>query len=200
MFGLEPNLIELVSADILITKDAKFYVGIPMRHPKLKDPDLARLVLQYYAKVLFNFGSDPAGKSLRKMMNRMLEAQFEPAMKVFARVGAEDSVQIVKNKPLTWGHKISATLYFVDVERRHIVTQFSKTISREGIVFSVPVLLQAVAHEIDEESLFILNCALLSMHAAYDSGLKPSTLENLAIVPNQAYLQALDYVYQPEKT
>ena len=66
LWGLEPRLPtrlpKLVTATIETDEDHKYLVCFERNHPQLRMAEFVRLVLHYYAKMLFNFDpSNPSG-------------------------------------------------------------------------------------------------------------------------------------------
>lgn len=73
LVGPKPKLIKLLTATIWTDEDHKYFVSFEKNNPQLRIPEFVRVVLHYYAKVLFNF--DPSNSSmagsaliLKKMM------------------------------------------------------------------------------------------------------------------------------------
>lgn len=60
LLGLEPKLIKLLSAHIVTDEDHRYFISFSKHHQQLQLPEFVRLILHYYAKILFNFDpSDP---------------------------------------------------------------------------------------------------------------------------------------------
>lgn len=196
LFGLEPNLIKLISATIVADEDHNYFVTFSKHHPQLQLPEFVRLVLHYYAKMLFNFDPlDPemaqSATILRKMMDSVLAVGIKKDLNILDIANISDTVRIVSSKPHNVPRQIVATLFFVDTTQRHITTDVPQNIYAQQTVFSVLVLLQSILTEIDDDCINVLNTSLKNMHSAYDAGQSFSEMENLAVVPTTAYLAAI---------
>jgi hypothetical protein len=196
LFRLEPNLAKLISATIIADEEHNYFVAFSRHHPQLQLPEFVRLVLHYYAKILFNFDpSDPemtqSATILREMMDRVLAVGIKRHTNILDVADISDVVRIVSSKPDNVPREIVATLFFVDTTRRHITTDIPSDIYAQHTVFSVMVLLQAILAEIDDDCIDVLNRSLKNMHSAYDAGQSFSEIENLAAVPRAAYLSAI---------
>jgi len=194
--GLEPNLIKLISATIVTDEDYNYFVAFSNRHPQLQSPEFIRLVLHYYAKILFNF--DPSNPEmvqsatiLRIMMNMVLAIGIKKDTDILDVADISDVARIISSKPHNVPRQIVATLFFVNTIQRHITTDIPLNVYVQHMVFSVMVLLQSVLTEIDDDYIDILNRSLKNMHSAYDAGQSFSKIQNVAAIPTTAYLSAL---------
>lgn len=196
LFGLEPNLIKLISSTIVCDEDHNYFITLSRHHPQLQLPEFVRLLLHYYAKILFNFDpSEPemaqSAEILREMMDSVLAVGIKRDSNILNVTDISDVAKIVPSKPHNVPRKIVATLFFVDTTQRHITTDIPKNIYAQQTVFSVMVLLQSILTEIDDDCIDVLNWSLKNMHSAYDAGQSFSEMENLAAVPTTAYLSAI---------
>jgi hypothetical protein len=196
LLGLESNLIKLISVTIVTDEDHSYFVAFCKHHPQLQLPEFVRLVLHYYAKILFNF--DPSDQEmaqsasiLRKMMDKVLAIGIKKDTNVLGVADISDVVKIVSLKPHNVPRQIAATLFFVNTTQRNITTDIPQNVYAQQIVFSVMVLLQSILTEIDENCISVLNRSLKNMHSAYDGGQSFSEIQNLAAVPTTAYLSAI---------
>lgn len=196
LLGLEANLIKLISATIVTDEEHEYFVTFSRHHTQLQLPEFVRLLLHYYAKILFNF--DPSDLEmaqsaaiLRGMMNKVLAVGIKKDISVLDVADISDVAKIVSSKPRNVPRQIVATLFFVNTTQRHITTDIPLNIYAQHMVFSVMVLLQSILTEIDDDCIDVLNRSLKNMHSAYDSGQSFSEMHNLAAVPTSAYLSAI---------
>jgi hypothetical protein len=196
LLGLEPRLLKLVSTQIVTDDEYRYFVTFSQHHPQLQLPEHVRLVLHFYAKILFNF--DPsneemaqAARQLKEMMDRLLVDGVEKGSQVFSAVGIADLARMTTVRPTNRPREIVAVLYFVDTIQRHITTDIARDLYVQHAVFSVFALLQAVLTHVDEECVDTLGRALANMNRVYDLGQSYSELQNLAAIPTQAYLSAI---------
>jgi len=196
LLGLEPTLIKLLSANIATDEDHRYFVSFSKHHPRLQMPEFARLILHYYAKMLFNFDpSDPEMSQsafiLKNMVHSVIAEGICTDSNILQVADIDDVATMVPSSPGNVPRKIVATLLFVSPMERQINTDIPRNIYAQQAVFSVMALLQAVLSEMDQDSIDVLNRALANMNAAYDSGQSYSDMLNLATVPNNAYLSAI---------
>jgi len=196
LVGLERGLMGLLAVKIVADEDHRYFVSFRPLHPELKEPEYIRLMMHYYAKMLFNFDTaSPDGRQaatiLRGMMDAVLQGGLAPDAGVLEVAEIDDVVSIVSTSPRNRPREIAATLYFVDTIRRHIVTEFPQDTYLQHLAFSVMVLLQATLRQVGHDSIEVLQRALANMNAAYDSGQSYSSLENLVTVPASAFMDAL---------
>ena len=196
LFGLESKFIKLLSARIVTDEEHNYYVSFTKHHKQLQLPEFVRLILHYYAKILFNFDpSDPemeqSGYMLKNMMSAVLDEVILKDSDILCNADIDDIATMVSSEPRRKSREIEATLFFVDTTQRHISTDIPRNAYAQHIVFSVMALIQATLNELDQESIDILNQSLSNMKAAYDSGQSYSEMQNLAAIPTAAYMAAL---------
>jgi hypothetical protein len=197
LFGLEPNLIKLLSAGIVTDEDHRYFVSFSKHHPQLQLPEFVRLILHYYAKILFNFDpSDPEMSQsafiLKNMIRSVLDNGIRKDSNIFQNANINDVATMVFSAPVNKPREIVTTLFFVDTTRRHITTDIPRNAYAQHMAFSVMALIQASLNELDYECIDVLNCSLMNMNKAYDSGQSYSDMNNLATIPTMAYLSAIE--------
>jgi len=196
LLGLEPNFIKLLSARIVTDEDHSYFISFSKHHPQLQLAEFVRLILHYYAKILFNF--DPSDSEisqsafiLKNMIRSLLEKGIRKDSNVFQHAEIDDVAKIVSSSPGNMPREIVATLFFVDTTRRHITTDIPRNAYAQHMVFSVAALIQASLIELDQDCIDVLNRSLSKMNEAYDSGQSYSDMQNLAAIPTGAYLSAI---------
>jgi len=196
LFSREPSSTKLLSARIVTDDDHRYFVSFSKHHRKLQMPEFVRIVLHYYAKVLFNF--DPYDSEMRRsaaMLKRMIRSVVVQGIQrdsnVLEIANIDDEAIMVSTPPVNIPREIVVTLFFVDAIQRYMTTDIPRNAHAKHIVFSVIVLLQASLRELDVEGLDVLNRSLANMNETYDSGVSYFDMENQAVVPTQAYLAAL---------
>ncbi len=195
LLGLEPNLIKLLSARIVTDENHRYFISFSKHHPQLQLPEFVRLILHYYAKMLFNFDpSDPEMSQsafiLRNMVHSVLVKGIRKDSNILQSAGIDDVAMVVSSPPRNEPREIAATLLFVNTTQRHITTDIPINVYAQHMVFSVMALLQAVLREMDAGCIDVLNRSLTNMNAAYDSGQSYSDMQNLAAIPTRAYMSA----------
>ncbi len=196
LLGLEPNLIKLLSANIVTDEDHRFFISFSKHHTQLRLPEFVRLILHYYGKILFNFDPSHPEMSqsaliLKNMVQSVLAKGIRKDSNILQAAGIDDVAMMVSSPPRNVPRKVVATLLFVNTTQRHITTDIPRNVYAQHMVFSVLALLQAVLREIDQECIDVLYRSLASMNAAYDSGQSYSDMRNLAAIPTSAYMSAI---------
>lgn len=196
LLGLEPNLIKLLSARIVTDENHRYFISFSKLHPQLQLPEFVRLILHYYAKMLFNFDpSDPEMSQsafiLKNMVHSVLAKRIRQDSNILQSADIDDIAMVVSSPPRNVPREIAATLLFVNTTQRRITTDIPRNVYAQHMVFSVMALLQAVLREIDAECIDVLNRSLTNMNAAYDSGQSYSDMQNLAAIPTRAYMSAI---------
>jgi hypothetical protein len=162
----------------------------------LQLPEFVRLILHYYAKILFNFDpSDPemsqAALILKNMVQSILDKGIRKDSNILQNADIDDTAKMVSSPPGNKPREVVATLWFVDTTRRHIITDIPKNAYAQHMVFSVVALIHAALIELDQDCVDVLNNTLSRMKEAYDSGQSYSDMQNLAAIPTEAYLSAM---------
>lgn len=196
LLGLEPNLIKLLSARIVADENHRYFISFSKHHPQLQLSEFVRLILHYYAKMLFNFDpSDPEMSQsafiLKNMVQLVLAKGIRKDSNVLQAVDIDGVAMMVSSSPRNAPREIVATLLFVNTTQRHITTDIPRNVYAQHMVFSVMALLQAALREMDQECIGVLNRSLANMNAAYDSGQSYSDMQNLAAIPTRAYMSAI---------
>lgn len=196
LLGLEPKLIKLVSARIVTDEDQQYFISFSKHHPQLQLPEFVRLILHYYAKILFNFDPSDTEMSqsafiLKNMIQSLVDKGIRKDSNILQDAEIDDVAKMVSSTPGNLPREIVATLFFVDTTRRHIATDIPRNAYAQHMVFSVAALIQATLYELDQDCIDVLNRSLSNMNQAYDSGQNCSDMQNLAAIPTVAYLSGI---------
>jgi hypothetical protein len=196
LLGLEPNLIKLISARIVTDEEHQYFISFSKHHPQLKLPEFVRLILHYYAKILFNFDpSDPEMSQsafiLKNMIRMVLNEEIQKDSNILQSADIDDVVTMVSSAPANKPREIVATLFSRDTVQRHITTDIPKNVYAQHMVFSVITLIHAAVSGIDQDCIDVLNRSLSDMNDAYDSGESYSDIQNLSSIPTKAYMSAI---------
>ncbi len=191
-----PAPLPLLSARIVADEHHRYHVFFAEHHSQLQKLEFVRLVLHYYAKMLYNLSpSDPAmfesAQVLQTTMRSVVKAGLSDGSDVLALAGIQDVAALVTYIPTEDPRELTAMLYFTTVTRRHIKTWFPRNAYAQHLVFSVFVLLQAALKHTDAECIAVMARSLRIMNERYESGVSFSKLSNLASIPNGAYLAAI---------
>lgn len=196
IFGLDGNLIELLTAHIVTDEEYRYFISFSRHHPQLQPPEFVRLVLHYYAKILYLFDpSDPAMSFSAFMLKNMIQSLIDKGIRknsnILRDAGIDDVAKIVSSPPTNMPRDIIATLFYVDEIQRHIKTKIPLNVYVQHLVFSVFALIQAALDEMDQDCIDVLNCSLSIMNDIYNSGRSYSQLKNLATIPTTAYISTV---------
>ena len=148
LLGLEPKLIKLISVRIITDEDYRYFISFSKHHSQLQTTEFVRLILHYYAKVLFNFDpSEPEMSQSAFMLNNMIQSLLDKGIRKDSNIlhdaEIDDVAKIVSSAPGNIPREIVATLFFVDTTQRHITTDIPRNAYAQHMVFSVAALIQA---------------------------------------------------------
>ena len=196
LLRLEPGQSALLSAHIATTEDHQYFVSFSIHRPELNPSEYIRLVLHYYAKILFNF--DPAdeqmawsAKILKEAMGTLLAHGIRKDAHIFRIIDVDDVACMIPSHPKDSPLELVATLSYVSDTRRHIASIIPTSSSAQHMVFSVFALIHTTLHKMNKEQIDIMQRALLLMNTLYDGGQSYADMNNLVAVPEQAYLSAV---------
>lgn len=206
MVGLGPNWVRVVSACISADEEDRYFVSLMRHHSQVQVFEYVRLLLHYYARVLFLF--DPAkeqmvqsANGLKEMMGVIFGKRVDTDCDVLQRAGIGGAVTLVTSKPEKNRREIIATLYYLSVNllkgELYLKAEIPKDASIPQVVYSVPALLQSILPELDGRSFNILNFAVARMNEAYRTGKSFSELPNLSAIPTEAFNAAAKLFGQP---
>ena len=180
----------LVEARISVTDDHAYSVRTEPLNELAQSPEYVRLILHYYAQVLFNCGSGEETRAaavlLTEAMARVSGAPSGASSDVLRAARIDDVVRIEPLESSASVHEIRATLYFASFSDRLITTRFSDGITARQAVFSVFVLMQHCLRYMDARDLRTLWSSLDNMQRMYAAGYEYSDRDNLVLVPNEA--------------
>ena len=196
ILGLEPDLIKLLSARIVIDEDHRCFISFFKHHPQLQLPEFVKFICHYYAKILFNFDPSDIEMSqsafiLKDMIRMVLNEGIQKDSNILQSADIDDVATMVSSAPVNKPREIVATLFFRDTQQRHITTDIPKNVYAQHMVFSVITLIQAAVSELDQKCIDVLYRSLSDMNHAYDSGESYSDIQNLSSIPTKAYMSAI---------
>lgn len=192
LFKIERKQNILLCAVILTDEDFRFLVEFNTHDANIKNDEYVRLVLHYYAKILFNFDPNDvqmagAAKVLKSMMDAILTARIGKDSNILKLGNIDDVAKMVSSPPKNVPRKIVAKLYSSADNQRVITTDIPVNAYAQHMVFSVVALLHAIVGILDEPSISILNTSVKYMNMSYKSGVSHSDIHNLIKIPNEAY-------------
>jgi len=206
ILGLGPNWVKVVSARISVDEECRYFVSLIRHHSQVRPFECVRLLLHYYAWVLFLF--DPAKEEmvqsanrLKEMMSAIFTRRVDAAGNVLQRAGIDGKMTLVTSEPQKNRREIIATLYYLSIHilkgELYLKADIPKDASIQHMVFSVPALLQSILPELDGRSFNVLNYAVGEMNKAYDAGKSFSDLHNMSAIPKEAFDAAAKLFGQP---
>ena len=206
ILGLGPNWVKVVSARISVDEECKYFVSLIRHHSQVRPFEYVRLLLHYYARVLFVF--DPAKEEmvqsadrLKEMMGAIFARRVDTAGDVLQRAGIEGEMALVTSEPQENRREIIATLYYLSMNflkgKLYLKADIPKDASIQQVVFSVPALLQSILPELDGRSFNLLNHAVGEMNEFYKAGRSFSDLSNMSAIPTEAFDAAAKLFGQP---
>jgi hypothetical protein len=206
MLGLGPNWVRVVSARISADEDYRYFVCLMRHHPQVQAFEYVRLLLHYYARVLFLF--DPANEEmvqsatwLKEMMRAIFARRVDAACDVLQRAGIDGEMTLVTSEPQKNRREIITTLYYLSMNllkgKLYLKADIPRDASIQHVVFSVPALLQSILPELDGRSFNLLNHAVGEMNNLYKAGRSFSDLSNMSAIPTEAFDAAAKLFGQP---
>jgi hypothetical protein len=199
--GLRRNWVPLVSAQIHADEDHHYYISLQRHHPQVQPFEFVRLLLHYYARVLFLFDPSDArmiqsARGLIDLMRIIFSRRVDAECNVLQRGGIHGNITLVSSEPEK-GRAISATLYYLSRDKLYLQVSIPREASLDHVVYSVPALLECILAELDARSVNVLNYAVGRMNEAYQEGKNFSELRNLSEIPVEAFDSAAQLFGQP---
>ena len=196
MLGLGPNWVRVVSACISTDEEYRYFVSLMRHHSQVQPFEYVRLLLHYYARVLFLF--DPAkeqmvqsANGLKEMMGVIFGKRVDTDCDVLQRAGIDGTVTLVAAEPGKNRREIITTLYYLSINlmkgELYLKADIPKDVSVQHMIYSVPALLQSLLPELDGRSVNVLNYAMGEMNKAYDAGKSFSELPNMSSIPTESF-------------
>jgi hypothetical protein len=196
ILGLGPNWVRVVSARISADEEYRYFVSLNRHHSQVQPFEYVRLLLHYYARVLFIF--DPAKEEmiqsanrLKEMMGAIFARRVDADCDTLQRAGISGEMTLVTSKPQKNRREIITILYYHSINflkgELYLKAGIPKDASIQHVVFSVPALLQSILPGLDERSINVLNYAVREMNKAYDAKRSFSDLQNMSAIPREAF-------------
>ena len=196
MLGLGPNWVRVVSACISADEEYRYFVSLMRHHSQVQPFEYVRLLLHYYARVLFLF--DPANEKmvqsaneLKEMMRAIFGRRVDHDCNVLQRAGIDGTMTLVTSEPQKNRREIITTLYYLSINllkgELYLKADIPKDVSVQHMIYSVPALLQSLLPELDGRSVNVLNYAMGEMNKAYDAGKSFSELPNMSSIPTESF-------------
>ena len=204
--GLGPNWVRVVSACISADEEYRYFVSLIRYHSQVQHFEYVRLLLHYYARVLFLF--DPANEEmvqsanrLKEMMSAIFGRRVDHGCNILQRAGIDGKMTLVTSEPQKNRREIITTLYYLSINllkgELYLKADIPKDATVQQMVYSVPALLQSILPELDGRSVNVLNYAVREMNKAYDAGKSFSDLHNMSAIPTEAFDAAAKLFGQP---
>ena len=202
MLGLGPNWVRVVSACISADEEYRYFVSLIRYHSQVQPFEYVRLLLYYYARVLFLF--DPSNErmvqsalGLKEMMRAIFGRRVNADCDVLQRAGIDGAMTLVTSEPQKNRKEIFITLYYLKKGELYLKAEIPKDATVQQMVYSVPALLQSILPELDGRSVNVLNYAVREMNKAYEAGKSFSDLHNMSAIPTEAFDAAAKLFGQP---
>lgn len=186
-------MIPLLKATIDIDENNNASVELKKLHPDLANYEYARLVLHYYAKILFNFDpkqpeSNAAYLFLLTAIDNISNAALNNTSDILMLADIDDVVQF--RKPKGECYRYIADFFSVSSVRRHIKTKIPCKVYLQQMSFSVPILIHGVLQYLNDSGIEIMKLAFKEMNKQYYSGVDIRKMESINSVPISAYTSA----------
>ena len=182
----------LLGVQIFVTDDLAYAVEIDRLNEEVGNVELVRLVLHYFAEVLYRCGEShgsrrPPAIELRLAMARACASAPRDSMELLSAAGLGGAVTVDGARPpAEAAHRIRATLYFVSLSHRGMRAEFPERLPARHTMCSVFVLIHEVLARLTPSDSLLLWKSLAHMQAMYAAGYAYTDAENLSLVPNEA--------------
>jgi hypothetical protein len=179
----------LLSARVLVADDDTYGVRIDRLNDHLAGSEYLRLVLHYYAQVLFRCAASPGpwpavGDNLQSIMRRVAVALSDAAPEPLTEAGLDElTIKDPAQVPAT--REIRATLLLDRISRRQLTAEFMGDLAASEAAASVFVVIRECLRHLGDDERAELGRALLSMDQMYGAGYRSSDRENASHVPNE---------------
>lgn len=184
----------LLKAIIAFDENDNATIQIEKLNPEIKNDEYIRLVLHYYAKILYNF--DPNQPEANQAYDLLLtatedisEANLSDNPNILELADIDDVVTLVEN-PIEQKYRFVGTLFAGIGVERYVKTKIPLKLYLQHMAFTVPILIQGILHSLNINEIEILQLSLKSMNKQYGSGVDFRKLKNLVSVPIKAYISA----------
>lgn len=161
-----------------------YIVDFIKMHPDTKDIEYVRIVLSLISKILYILGKNHGYQrdQILNFMEKVSNTNMTPN-----DVGQLFPLMTYAKKGEPKGRTIEGVLYFLNEREREIMTKVPMTFFHEQFINSVIAVVQIAVDHLDERHRKHLRNSLKSMIQIYQSGVNPSLIKNIHIVPNQAF-------------
>lgn len=184
----------LLKVIIAFDDDDNATVEFEKLNPEIRNDEYIRLVLHYYAKILFNF--DPNQPEANQAYDLLLtateeisEANLSDSPNILEIADIDDVVTLLEN-PIEQKHRFVGTLFAGLGVERFVKTKIPIKGYLQHMAFTVPILIQGVVHSLNINEIEILQISLKLMNEQYRSGVDFRKFKNLVSVPTKAYILA----------
>ncbi len=182
-----------ITVKVGIIEENHFFISMNLERLEFGLPEFARLVLHYYAKILYIL--DPADKesalsasAMFHMMDKVIEKPIARYSNILEIADINDVMEVSIGQPENPHCRMVAKLYYIDQMHRAIKTWFRGNIYQQQVVFSLFALLQEAVNRCDPACIDILRRSLMFMNTLYGQGHNYSDISSLYEIPNRAYL------------
>jgi hypothetical protein len=183
-----PDPPPLLGVEIFVTSDLGYAVEIDRLNEQVSNVELVRLVLHYFAEVLYRCGGSDDGRPAAAVELRlaMARACTEASTDLLRAAGLGAPVTVRDGRPTSPAHRIQATLYFVSLSHRGMRAEFPERLPARLATGSVFLLMHEVLARLAPADRALLWKSLAHMQAMYGAGYAYTDAENLSFVPNEA--------------
>jgi hypothetical protein len=181
----------LLGVQIFVSDDLAYAVEIDRLNEQIGNVELVRLVLHYFAEVLYRCSASDGGRrptaiELRLAMARACASTPRDAMDLLGAAGLGGARTVDGARLATAAHRIRATLYFVSLSHRGMRVEFPERLPARHAMGSVFVLMHEVLARLTQSDSILLWKSLTHMQAMYAAGYAYTDAGNLSLVPNEA--------------
>lgn len=194
LFGFGPKRIPILKAIITFDEDNNVSVELEKLHPEFKSPEYIRMILHYYAKMLYIIDPNQpesvfAYNQLLTSIDNISNAKLKDNPNILKIADIDDVVKLAR--PKKQHKRYVATLFEISGVVRHITTGIPIRGYLQQMTFSVPILIQSILQYLNYEDIEVLQLALKSMNEQYRNGVNFRDIKIWESVPNKAFLSCI---------
>lgn len=187
--------IPILKAIIIFDEDDNVSIEFEKLHPELKSVEYIKIVLHYYAKMLFLLSSSSQSEAffiqnlLLDSVDNIANTNLKNNPDILKIADINDVIKL--SKPKEHCHCYIAMFFGISGLERHITTDMPTKGYLQHLGFSVPVLIHGVLQYLNNKEIETLQLALKWMNGQYRSGVDFGNLKTWESVPASAFFSGI---------
>jgi hypothetical protein len=153
--------------------------------------EMGRLLSHWYSKIEYLLKSImPRMFLLKEVQDSLFEPKLKPKENVLKKAKIDDVVKIVENiKQNKIVSSINLYLKEFPSSERGLISYFKGDGTEQQTVFSWAIILQYASQNYSKKDISFIHDIMGETVKAYSAGADPDAVENIAIIPSNAYFK-----------